>query len=254
MVSLEGVTRRFVTRSGTDVTALQEVSLTIERDQFVTVVGPSGCGKTTLMKLVGGIMPPTRGTVRLNGEVLARPSRKVGMVFQRPVLLPWRSVFENVLFPLEMLGWPTAPRKDEARRLIKLVGLGGFENALPSELSGGMQQRVSICRALIYEPELLLMDEPFGAVDAMTREDLSFELLRIWNEKRKTVVFVTHSITEAVLLADRVVVMTARPGHVVMDVPITLPRPRTPDTEFTAEFKDFAKIIKSAVYAEARGC
>jgi NitT/TauT family transport system ATP-binding protein len=254
MVSLEGVTRRFVTRSGTDVTALQEVSLTIERDQFVTVVGPSGCGKTTLMKLVGGIMPPTRGTVRLNGEVLARPSRKVGMVFQRPVLLPWRSVFENVLFPLEMLGWPTAPRKDEARRLIKLVGLGGFENALPSELSGGMQQRVSICRALIYEPELLLMDEPFGAVDAMTREDLSFELLRIWNEKRKTVVFVTHSITEAVLLADRVVVMTARPGRVVMDVPITLPRPRTPDTEFTAEFKDFAKIIKSAVYAEARGC
>jgi NitT/TauT family transport system ATP-binding protein len=252
MVSLEGVTRRFVTRSGTDVTALQEVSLAIERDQFVTVVGPSGCGKTTLMKLVGGIMPPTRGTVRLNGEVLARPSRKVGMVFQRPVLLPWRSVLENVLFPLEMLGWPTAPRKDEARRLIKLVGLGGFENALPSELSGGMQQRVSICRALIYEPELLLMDEPFGAVDAMTREDLSFELLRIWNEKRKTVVFVTHSITEAVLLADRVIVMTARPGRVVMDVPITLPRPRTPDTEFTAEFKDFAKIIKSAVYAEAR--
>jgi NitT/TauT family transport system ATP-binding protein len=253
LVSLEGVTRRFVTRSGTDVTALQEVSLAIERDQFVTVVGPSGCGKTTLMKLVGGIMPPTRGTVRLNGEVLARPSRKVGMVFQRPVLLPWRSVLENVLFPLEMLGWPTAPRKDEARRLIKLVGLGGFENALPSELSGGMQQRVSICRALIYEPELLLMDEPFGAVDAMTREDLSFELLRIWNEKRKTVVFVTHSITEAVLLADRVIVMTARPGRVVMDVPITLPRPRTPDTEFTAEFKDFAKIIKSAVYAEARG-
>jgi len=253
MVSLEGVTRRFVTRSGTDVTALQEVSLGIERDQFVTVVGPSGCGKTTLMKLVGGIMPPTRGTVRLNGEVLARPSRKVGMVFQRPVLLPWRSVIENVLFPLEVLGWLTAPRKDEARRLIELVGLGGFENALPSELSGGMQQRVSICRALIYEPELLLMDEPFGALDAMTREDLSFELLRIWNEKRKTVVFVTHSITEAVLLADRVIVMTARPGRVVMDVPITLPRPRTPDTEFTAEFKDFAKIIKSAVYAEARG-
>ena len=253
LVSLEGVARRFVTRSGTDVTALQEVSLAIERDQFVTVVGPSGCGKTTLLKLVGGIMPPTLGTVRLNGEVLARPSRKVGMVFQRPVLLPWRSVLENVLFPLEMLGWPTAPRKDEVRRLIELVGLGGFENALPSELSGGMQQRVSICRALIYEPELLLMDEPFGAVDAMTREDLSFELLRIWNEKRKTVVFVTHSITEAVLLADRVIVMTARPGRVVMDVPITLPRPRTPDTEFTAEFKDFAKIIKSAVYAEARG-
>jgi NitT/TauT family transport system ATP-binding protein len=254
LVSLEGVTHRFVTRSGTDVTALQEVSLSIERDQFVTVVGPSGCGKSTLLKLVGGILAPTRGSVRLNGEVLARPSRKIGMVFQRPVLLPWRSVLGNVLFPLEMLGWPTAPRKDEARRLIELVGLGGFEHALPNELSGGMQQRVSICRALIYEPELLLMDEPFGSLDAMTREDLSFELLRIWNEKRKTAVFVTHSITEAVMLADRVIVMTSRPGRVVLDAPITLPRPRTPDTEFTAEFTDLARTIKSAVYADARQC
>jgi NitT/TauT family transport system ATP-binding protein len=153
-----------------------------------------------------------------------------------------------------MLGWPTAPRKDAARSLIELVGLGGFENALPNELSGGMQQRVSICRALIYEPELLLMDEPFGALDAMMREDLGFELLRIWTEKRKTVVFVTHSITEAVMLADRVIVMTARPGRVVMDVAVTLPRPRSADTEFTAEFKDFAKTIKSAVFAGARGC
>jgi len=252
LVSLEGVSRTFVTRSGTDVVALREVSLDVRRDQFVTVVGPSGCGKTTLMKLVGGIMPPSQGTVKLAGDVLLRPSRKVGMVFQRPVLLPWRTVFENVLFPLEMLGWPTEGRKDEARRLIDLVGLNGFESALPSELSGGMQQRVSICRALIYEPELLLMDEPFGALDAMTREDLSFELLRIWEEKRKTVVFITHSIAEAVLLADRVIVMTARPGKVVMDVPITLPRPRTPETEFSPEFQEFAKTIRAAVYAEAK--
>jgi NitT/TauT family transport system ATP-binding protein len=252
LVSLQGVSRTFVTRSGTDVVALRDVTLDIRRDQFVTVVGPSGCGKTTLMKLVGGITPPTHGTVKLAGEVLLRPSRKVGMVFQRPVLLPWRTVLENVLFPLEMLGWSTDDRKDEAHRLIDLVGLTGFENALPSELSGGMQQRVSICRALIYEPELLLMDEPFGALDAMTREDLSFELLRIWDEKRKTVVFVTHSIAEAVLLADRVIVMTARPGKVVMDVPITLPRPRTPETEFSPEFQDFAKTIRAAVYAEAR--
>jgi NitT/TauT family transport system ATP-binding protein len=252
LVSLQGVSRTFVTRSGTDVVALRDVTLDIRRDQFVTVVGPSGCGKTTLMKLVGGITPPTHGTVKLAGEVLLRPSRKVGMVFQRPVLLPWRTVLENVLFPLEMLGWSTDDRKDEAHRLIDLVGLTGFENALPSELSGGMQQRVSICRALIYEPELLLMDEPFGALDAMTREDLSFELLRIWDEKRKTVVFVTHSIAEAVLLADRVIVMTARPGKVVMDVPITLPRPRTPETEFSPAFQDFAKTIRAAVYAEAR--
>ena len=252
LVSLQGVTRRFVTRSGDGVTALAEVSLSIHRDQFVTVVGPSGCGKTTLMKLVGGLIPPSQGTVRLNGEVLTRPSRKVGMVFQRPILLPWRTVLENVLFPLEMLGVSTDAHMEEAHRLIDLVRLAGFENALPSELSGGMQQRVSICRALIYEPELLLMDEPFGALDAMTREDLSFELLKIWNEKKKTVLFVTHSIAEAVLLADRVIVMTARPGKVVMDVAITLPRPRTPETEFTPEFSAFAKTIRAAVYAEAR--
>jgi len=252
LVSLSGVSRHFVTRAGTNVTALEGVTLDIERDQFVTVVGPSGCGKTTLMKLVGGLTPPSKGTIKLGGEPLVRPSRKVGMVFQRPVLLPWRTVLENVLFPLEMLGWSTADRRDEALRLIDLVGLAGFEKALPGELSGGMQQRVSICRALIYDPELLLMDEPFGALDAMTREDLSFELLRIWGEKKKTVVFVTHSIAEAVLLADRVIVMTARPGRVVMDVPITLPRPRTPDTEFSAQFQEFAKTIRAAVYAEAR--
>jgi NitT/TauT family transport system ATP-binding protein len=252
LVSLEGVSQRFVTRSGEGVTALSEVSLDIQRDQFVTVVGPSGCGKTTLMKLVGGLQAPFSGTVKLDGEVLARPSRKIGMVFQRPILLPWRSVLDNVLFPFEMLGEPVEPHRNEARRLIEMVGLGGFEKALPSELSGGMQQRVSICRALIYDPELLLMDEPFGALDAMTREDLSFELLRIWDERKKTVVFVTHSIAEAVLLADRVIVMTARPGKVVMDVPITLPRPRTPDTEFTPEFSQFAKTIRAAVYAEAK--
>ena len=252
LVSLEGVSQRFVTRSREGVTALSEVSLDIQRDQFVTVVGPSGCGKTTLMKLVGGLQAPFSGTVKLDGEVLARPSRKVGMVFQRPILLPWRSVLDNVLFPFEMLGEPVEPHRDEARRLIEMVGLGGFEKALPSELSGGMQQRVSICRALIYDPELLLMDEPFGALDAMTREDLSFELLRIWDERKKTVVFVTHSIAEAVLLADRVIVMTARPGKVVMDVPITLPRPRTPDTEFTPEFSQLAKTIRAAVYAEAK--
>ena len=252
LVSIDGVTRRFVTRAGTEVAALDDVSLAIERDQFVTVVGPSGCGKTTLMKLVGGIITPSSGEVRLNGAPLTRPSRRIGMVFQRPILLPWCSVLDNVLFPLRMLGWPIAPRMAQARKLIELVGLRGFESALPMELSGGMQQRVSICRALIYDPEVLLMDEPFAALDAMMREELGFELLRIWNEQRKTVVFVTHSISEAVMLADRVVVMTARPGRIVMDVTITLPRPRTPDTEFSDGFKQFVKTIKSAVYAEAK--
>jgi NitT/TauT family transport system ATP-binding protein len=157
-----------------------------------------------------------------------------------------------VLFPIEMLGWSVQAYRDTAKRLIELVGLRGFENALPNELSGGMQQRASICRALIYDPEMLLMDEPFGALDAMTREDLSMELLRIWTERRKTVVFVTHSINEAVLLADRVLVMTARPGRVVMDVPITLPRPRSLSTEFTSEFKDYVQMIRNAIYAERK--
>jgi NitT/TauT family transport system ATP-binding protein len=252
LVSLIGVSKQFATRAGIDIVALRDITLTIPRDQFVTLVGPSGCGKSTALKLIGGITPPSEGEVRLNGQRLERPSRKIGMVFQRPVLLPWRNVVDNVLFPIEMLGWSVQAYRDTAKRLIELVGLRGFENALPNELSGGMQQRASICRALIYDPEMLLMDEPFGALDAMTREDLSMELLRIWTERRKTVVFVTHSINEAVLLADRVLVMTARPGQVVMDVPITLPRPRSLSTEFTSEFKDYVQMIRNAIYAERR--
>ncbi len=252
LISLKGVTKRFAARSGDDVLALKEVSLDIPRDQFVTLVGPSGCGKSTLMKIIGGLTAPSGGVVKLDGKVLDRPSRDVGMVFQRPVLLPWRSVLDNILFPIQMLGWSIPKYLDEAHRLIELVGLRGFEKALPRELSGGMQQRVSICRALIYNPRLLLMDEPFGALDAMTREDLSIEVMRIWTERRKTVVFVTHSISEAVLLADRVIVMTARPGRVVMDVPIDLPRPRDLATEFTSRFKEYSDLIRGAIYAERK--
>jgi NitT/TauT family transport system ATP-binding protein len=252
LISLEGVTKRFAARSGDDVLALKEVSLDIPRDQFVTLVGPSGCGKSTLMKLIGGLIAPSEGVVKLDGKPLDRPSRDVGMVFQRPVLLPWRSVLGNILFPIQMLGWPIPKYLDEAHRLIELVGLKGFEKALPKELSGGMQQRVSICRALIYNPRLLLMDEPFGALDAMTREDLSIEVMRIWTERRKTVVFVTHSISEAALLADRVIVMTARPGRVVMDLPIDLPRPRDLATEFTPRFKEYSDLIRGAIYAERK--
>jgi NitT/TauT family transport system ATP-binding protein len=253
LISLKGVTKRFAARSGDDVLALKEVSLDIPRDQFVTLVGPSGCGKSTLMKLIGGLTTPSDGVVKLDGNALDRPSRDVGMVFQRPVLLPWRSVLDNILFPIQMLGWSIPKYLDEAHRLIELVGLRGFEKALPKELSGGMQQRVSICRALIYNPRLLLMDEPFGALDAMTREDLSIEVMRIWMERRKTVVFVTHSINEAVLLADRVIVMTARPGRVVMDVPIDLPRPRDLATEFMPRFKEYSDLIRGAIYAERKG-
>jgi NitT/TauT family transport system ATP-binding protein len=251
-VSLCGITKRFLTRAGAEVTAVQDVSLDIARDQFVTLVGPSGCGKSTLLKLIGGVAKPTSGEILFDGRRLERPSRSSGLIFQRPVLLPWRTVLGNVLFPIEMLGWPVSSYRDAALRLIELVGLRGFEKALPSELSGGMQQRVSICRALVYDPQMLLMDEPFGALDAMTREDLSVELLRIWTERRKTVVFVTHSINEAVLLADRVVVMAARPGRVVMDLPVQLPRPRSLETELTPEFKELVRRIRDAIYASRK--
>jgi NitT/TauT family transport system ATP-binding protein len=253
ILSLAGVTKRFTTRANDSVLALDEVQLDIGRNQFVTIVGPSGCGKSTLLKIISGVIPPTGGTVRFEGNPLRKSSRQIGMVFQRPVLLPWRSVIGNVLFPIEMLGWDVATYRDEAMRLIESVGLHGFERALPNELSGGMQQRVAICRALIYDPQMLMMDEPFGALDAMTREDLSVELLRIWTERKKTVVFVTHSIPEAVLLADRVVIMAARPGRILMDLPVKLPRPRSLETERASEFQDMVHTIRAAIYGQRKG-
>jgi NitT/TauT family transport system ATP-binding protein len=234
-------------RAGDSVTAVEGISLEIQADQFVTVVGASGCGKSTLLKLIGALLPPTEGRVLRGGRPVLGPSRDVGIVFQSPVLLPWRSALDNVLFPIEIMGWPVGKYRAEADRLIELVGLQGFEQSLPRELSGGMQQRVSICRALIHDPPLLLMDEPFGALDAMTREELGLELLRVWSERRKTVVFVTHSIAEAILLADRVVVMTPRPGRIVTTVSITLPRPRTLDMEFSEEFKGYTKLVRDAI-------
>jgi NitT/TauT family transport system ATP-binding protein len=228
------------------------VCLAVAENEFVTIVGPSGCGKSTLLKLVAGVLNPTRGRIVFRGRPLAGPTREVGMVFQSPVLMPWRTVLDNVLFPIEMLRLPVARYRDEARRLIELAGLAGFERAYPRELSGGMQQRVSICRALVYDPPLLLMDEPFGALDAMTREEMGMALLEIWQGRRKTVVFVTHSIPEAVLLADRVVVMTPRPGRVVAVTPIDLPRPRTLDMEFSPEFNEHAAAIRARI-APGRG-
>lgn len=250
LVQVDRVSKRFVTRSGAEVLALKDISIGVKRDQFVTLVGPSGCGKSTLLKLIAGVISPTEGEIRLGTRKLTGPSREIGMVFQKSILLPWRSVLDNVLFPIQMLGWPLRNYREQAGELIKKVGLSGFEKALPSELSGGMQQRVSICRALIYDPTILLMDEPFGALDAMTREDLSVELLRIWNERRKTVIFVTHSISEAVLLADRVIVMTPRPGQVVRDVEIRLPRPRTLKVELTPEFGHYVHMIRQAIHGE----
>jgi len=247
------LSKRYGTRAGPDMLALSGVDIEVAHDEFVTLVGPSGCGKSTLLKLFGGVIRPSEGVLSFDGRPLEQPSRNIGMVFQRPVLLPWRSVLGNILFPVEMLGYRVADYRDEAKRLIELVGLAGFERARPDELSGGMQQRVSICRALVYDPKILLMDEPFAALDAMTREELGVELLDIWTKRKKTIVFVTHSIPEAVLLADRVVVMTPRPGRIVREITVRLPRPRSLAMEFTPEFKEHVETIRALIYAGPRG-
>jgi NitT/TauT family transport system ATP-binding protein len=248
-IAMRGVSKQYRTRSGGVVDALQDVSVDIAHNEFVTIVGPSGCGKSTVLKIAGGIVEPSSGVVEFDGRPMLRPTPEIGIVFQKATLLAWRTVLGNALFPIEMLGLSTSHYAAKAHALLDMVGLAGFENVYPQELSGGMQQRVSICRALIYEPKVLLMDEPFGALDALTREEMVQELLRIWNERKKTVLFVTHSINEAVFLADRVLVMTPRPGRLVLDLPIELPRPRTPDMEFSLEFKRYADQVRAEIYA-----
>ncbi len=234
------------------VTALDDVNLSIGANEFVTLVGPSGCGKSTLLKVIGALIRPSRGVLRHDGEPLTNPTRDVGIVFQEAVLLQWRTVLENVLLPAEILGLNKAESRSRAMDLINLVGLGGFEKRYPRELSGGMQQRVSICRALIHNPSVLLMDEPFAALDALTREELGFELMRIWAADKKTVVFVTHNITEAILLADRVVAMTPRPGRIARVIDIALGRPRTIDMEFTEIFKSYSDQVREVIYRGSR--
>jgi NitT/TauT family transport system ATP-binding protein len=221
-----GLNKTYATQAGEDVVALSNVSFDVARGEFVTVVGPSGCGKSTLLKILAGILRRSSGDLTLAGRAIDGPSRDVGVVFQAPVLLPWRTVLQNVLLPIDIQRKRRADHAERAQALIRMVGLAGFENKYPGELSGGMQQRVGITRALVHDPSLLLMDEPFGALDAMTRESMNLELLRIWDESRKTVMLVTHSIPEAVFLADRVIVMSPRPGRISEIIPVDLPRPR----------------------------
>lgn len=226
VIELRGVSRTFTTRSGT-VEALRNIDLTIGQGEFVAVVGRSGCGKSTLLRLVAGLLPVTGGEVRVAGEPVTKARRDIAMLFQRPALLPWRSVLDNVMLPVEIFGWRRAKHLDRAHELLSMAGLAGFEKKLPHELSGGMQQRVSLCRSLVSSPKVMLMDEPFSALDALTREELSVELQRIHMENAATIVFVTHSIDEAVLLADRVVVLSPRPGRIRKVVDIDIPRPRS---------------------------
>jgi NitT/TauT family transport system ATP-binding protein len=245
LVTIRGVSHSF----GADVTALDGIDLEVPDAQFVAVVGPSGCGKSTLLSLVAGLRSPTRGTVLCDGERITAPMpRKVGMVFQEPNLLPWLSAVDNVAFPLKLRHVPKAERRDAAKHMLALTGLVGFEEKLPHQLSGGMKQRVSIARGLVQDPPVLLMDEPFAALDEQTRMLMGDELLRIWSETRKTVLFVTHSLNEAVYLADRVIVLSARPGRIVDDVAVDLPRPRT----FAMTSSERFGVLKERIWQHIR--
>ena len=248
MIRIDDVSKVYSTRARDAIAALERISLDVGENEFVVLVGPSGCGKSTLLKMVAGLLPVTAGSIHVHGTLVDGPRDDVGIVFQAPVLLNWRDVLGNVLFPIEILHRDRHQYRPVALDLIRLVGLAGFEDKHPRELSGGMQQRVAICRALIHDPTVLLMDEPFGALDALTREEMSVELTRIWEQRRKTILFVTHSISEAVLLADRVIVMSPRPGRIARIIEVKLPRPRSMATESMPEYRQYADEIRDLIF------
>jgi NitT/TauT family transport system ATP-binding protein len=232
--------------------ALRDVNFTMGRHEFVAVLGPSGCGKSTLLRIIAGLISPTSGVCEVFGKKVNEPRDDIGIVFQKPTLLPWASVEDNVVFPIRhKTGRVGQPDRERARDLLATVGLQGFENQLPDALSGGMQQRVGIARALLMDPDILLMDEPFSALDALTREEMGFELLRLWEARPKTVLFITHSISEAVLLADRVLVMGARPGSIIEDRPVPLSRPRGIETTKDKDMHDFAGYLRGLLLKRA---
>ncbi|HEY7245290.1 MAG TPA: ABC transporter ATP-binding protein [Xanthobacteraceae bacterium] len=243
VIAVEEVSLVYRTKAAA-VQALEGVTLGAAKGEFVALVGPSGCGKSTLVKLLSGLILPSGGTIRVNGAPVCGPSRSIGIVFQNPLLMAWRSTLRNILLQIEIRGLPVEQYREPARELVELVGLAGFEDAYPHQLSGGMQQRVGLCRALIHDPDLLLMDEPFGALDALTREQMNAELQRIWMERRKTVLFITHSISEAVYLADRVMVMSPRPGRIAGEIAVNLPRPRTVEMTEQPEFSGFTREVR----------
>jgi NitT/TauT family transport system ATP-binding protein len=242
-IEVRDVSKTYTARDGKPILAVDAVSFEVTGGEFVSVVGPSGCGKSTLLSIIAGLIPPTRGEVRVQGTPVTQPYTNIGIVFQSDLLLDWRTVLGNVLFQLEMRGERPRAFESRARALIASVGLAGFERKHPFELSGGMRQRVALCRALVHDPPLLLMDEPFGALDALTRDQLQADLQRIWQESRKTVLFVTHSIAEAVFLSDRVVVMTPRPGRPREVLTIDLPRPRGLDLREGPAFSQYVRRV-----------
>ena len=243
-IGLRGVSKRYLTASGDAVDALGQIELDIMAGEFVAIVGPSGCGKSTLLMLVSGLIPVTTGAIMVGGVSVKGPVSKAGIVFQRDVLLDWRTVLGNVMLPVEIKKLDRKTHLKKARDLLRSVGLVEFEGKYPAELSGGMRQRVAICRALVQDPGLLLMDEPFGALDALTREQMNLDLQRIWLRDRNTVLFITHSIEAAVLLADRVVVMTPRPGRIADILTVDLPRPRGAQTRSEKSFVDCVERIR----------
>ncbi len=237
VISVRQVDKTYSSRQA-DVVALQGASLEIARHSFVSLVGPSGCGKSTLLKIIGGLIPITAGAVQVNGRHVTGPSRDVGMMFQTPTLFAWRTVLQNVMLPVEIFGLDKVEYEAKARGILDMVGLRNFEKCYPRQLSGGMQQRVALSRVLIFEPHLLLMDEPFGALDEFNRERLNLEILRVWTEIKQTVLFVTHNIAEAVFLSDRLYVMSPAPGRIVGIIDVPLPRPRTFATMHEPPFAD----------------
>ena len=231
------------------LTAVDSLNIAIDRGSFVSILGPSGCGKSTLLKIVAGIMPATDGVVEVDGVPVTGPRSDVGVVFQQATLLPWRTVLDNILVPARTQKLDMKESRRRALELVKLVRLSGFENSYPHELSGGMQQRVGIARALLHELEVLLMDEPFAALDALSRERMALELLEFWSGSGRTVMFITHGIQEAVFLSDRVVLLSARPAHVLEDIIIDLPRPRTLETMVDPKFVGYCDQLRRALYA-----
>lgn len=248
-LEFENVKKVFEARRAT-LEALADVTFAMDKNRFVSIVGPSGCGKSTLLRLVAGILDRTNGGIRIEGQEVSGPRVDVGMVFQFPVLLKWRKILQNIMLPIELLDEDPSKYRQKALQLIDLARLRGFEDKYPFELSGGMQQRACICRALINDPKLLLMDEPFGSLDAITREELNFELLRIWSEKKSTILFVTHSIEEAVLLSDTIVLLTPRPARVARIYEVGLPRPRNLQTKYSEKFGNYVTSIHKELGAK----